>query len=53
MSTNTYAVNNLEYDLGGEAVISPATKATFAFQADSDEASPGPTKFNFSLSNLI
>ena len=56
MSANTYAVNNLEYDLGGEAVISPASKATFAFQKDSTESgetSPGPTEFNIDLTNLI
>ena len=48
-SANTYAINNLEYDLGGEAIISPASKATFAFQRDfseSDEISLEPTEFN-------
>lgn len=51
-SANTYAINNLEYDLGGEAVISPASKATFAFQRDfseSDEVSLEPTEFNINL----
>ena len=56
MSANTYAVNNLEYDLAGEVVLSPTSKAMFAFQNDStesDKISPGPTEFNIDLTDLI
>ena len=56
MSANTYAVNNLEYDLAGEVVLSPTTKAAFAFRQDStasSKASPGPTELNVNLTDLI
>ena len=33
-SANTYAVNNLQYDLAGEVLLSPGAKSTFAFQDD-------------------
>ena len=53
MNANTYAVNNLEYDLGGEAVISPASKATFAFQSEPEANIHGPTEFNIDLASVI
>ena len=33
-SANTYAVNNLEYDLAGEVILSPKARSRFAFQAE-------------------
>ena len=56
MTANTYAVNNLEYDLAGEVVLSPTSRAKFAFQKDStesDKTSPGPMEFNIDLTKLI
>ena len=53
MSANTYAVNNLEYDLGGEVVLSPATKAMFAFQTEPEATVHGPTEFNIDLASVI
>ena len=55
MRANTYAVNNIEYDVTGEAVLSPTSKAAFAFQTareDSELNSPGPTEFNIDLPSL-
>ena len=40
-SANTYAVNNLEYDLAGEVILSPNAMSKFAFQADSEPTSLG------------
>ena len=53
MSANTYAINNLEYDLAGEVVLTPVQKATFAFQTEADVGSSGATEFNIDLSRLI
>ena len=53
MTANTYAVNNLEYDLAGEVVLTPVQKATFAFQTEADVTSSGPTDFNIDLARLI
>ena len=53
MSANTYAVNNLEYDLGGEVVLSPATKAMFAFQTEPEATIHGPTDFSIDLASVI
>ena len=55
LNANTYAVNNLEYDMTGEVVLSPTTKAPFVFQTiteDSEVNSPGPTEFNIDLPTL-
>lgn len=57
MSANAYAVNNIEYDaISGEAVLSPTSKAAFAFQTVSEDKevhSPGPTEFSVDLPSLI
>ena len=52
-SANTYAVNNLECDLGGEVVLSPAPKAMFAFQTEPEATIFGPTDFNVDLASVI
>lgn len=55
MSANAYAVNNVEYGVTGEAIVSPTSKAAFAFQTESEDLevhSPGPTEFNVDLPSL-
>ena len=53
LSANTYAVNNLKYDMAGEVVLSPSTRGTFAFKRDSVGSSPyEPTEFNVNLASL-
>ena len=42
-SANAYAVNNLQYDLAGEVLLSPKSKSTFAFQ---DDTSAESTEFD-------
>ena len=53
MSANTYAVNNLEYDLAGEVVLSPTARATFVFQTEAEATSPGPAEFNIDLASFM
>ena len=56
ISANTYLVNNIEYDMMGDAMLSPSSMAAFAFQTPTEESevnSPGPTEFNVDLPSLI
>ena len=39
ISANTYAVNNLQYDLAGEVLLGPGAKSTFVFQDDTSAKS--------------
>ena len=39
MSANTYAVNNLQYDLAGEVLLGSGAKSTFVFQDDTSAKS--------------
>ena len=48
-SANIYAVNNLEYDLAGEVILSPTAKSNFAFQKDSMESDKTSPEFNITL----
>lgn len=50
LSANSYLVDNLEYDLMGDAMFSPSSKAVFTFQEESEV--DGPTKYNINLPNL-
>ena len=52
-SANTYAVNNLEYDLAGEVVFSPTSRTNFTFQTEAEAMSPGPTEFDIDFSSEI
>ena len=52
-SANTYAINNLEYNLEGEVVLSSAAKAMFAFQTEPEATIHGPTEFNIDLASII
>ena len=52
-SANTYAINNLEYNLEGEVVLSSAAKAMFAFQTEPEANIHGPAEFNIDLASII
>ena len=54
MSANAYAVNNIEYDITGEVMLSPTSKAAFAFltEADLEDHNLRPTEFNVDLPSL-
>ena len=52
-STNSYAINNLEYDMAGEVTLSPRSKASFVFQSDLElEAEASETELNIDLDSL-
>lgn len=38
LNANTYAVNNFEYDMAGNVILSPNTKASFVFQTMTEDS---------------
>jgi hypothetical protein len=52
LSANTYLVNSVEYDMLGEAMLSPSSTAAFAFQT-TEVCCPRPTDLNIDLPSLI
>lgn len=53
LSANTYLVNNVEYDMMGEAVLSPSSKAAFAFQEPTEVSSSGTAEFNIDFPSML
>lgn len=50
LSANSYAINNLEYDMAGEVMLSPQSKARYAFRSDLElEADASQTELNIDL----
>ena len=55
MDANIYAVNNLEYDVMGGVVLSPSSKANFAFlttDSDTDSESANQHEMDVNIDGL-
>ena len=53
LSANAYAVDLFDFDMAGEAVLSPATQATFIFQTQTSRSEvTSATELDIDLTSL-